>query len=146
MRTSLLLASLLLLCSVGGVHSDAPREYDDAVKMDGLEGEWDKVEVFYNGQNLGRSGHPTFVVRGQTFTWKGGGETTNGTYTLDTTTKPARTIQLPSSGPGKGTTWRMIYQVEGDRLTIAYLGQISEYPKGFNDPNAYVTIMRRVKR
>jgi uncharacterized protein (TIGR03067 family) len=146
MKESLLLALVLLLCFVPGVRSDAPKEYDDAIKMDGLEGEWDKVDVLYGGQHLGRSGHPTFLVRGQTFTWKGGGETTTGTYTVDTKTKPARTIQVPSSGPGTGTTWRMIYQVEGDRLTIAYLGVITEYPKGFDDPTAYVTTMKRVKK
>src|SRR5581483_10163224 len=127
MRMSPLLALLALVCFVSGAASDAPREYDDAIQVDSLEGEWDKIDVLHDGQHLGRSGHTTFLVRGNTFTWKGGGEATSGTYTVDTQTKPARTIQMPSSGPGKGGTWRMIYQVEGDRLTIAYLVLITQY-------------------
>jgi uncharacterized protein (TIGR03067 family) len=140
------LLPLLAVLLVGLLGSDSPKEYDDALKVDGLEGEWDKVEVHYGGQNLGRSGHTTFIARGHKFTWQGGGESTTGTYTVDTTTKPGHTIQLPTSGPGKNTTWKMIYQVDGDRLTIAYLLVISQYPKGFDDPDAFVTIMRRVKK
>src|SRR5260370_32999216 len=129
-RCLLILLAVLLVGLLLG--SDSPKEYNDEIKTDGLEGEWDKVDVLYGGQHLGRSGHPTLIIQRHQFTWQGGGETTPGNYTVDTKTKPAHTIQLPTRGPCKGTTWKMVHQVEGDRLTIAYLGVMTEYPKGFD--------------
>src|SRR2546423_7881768 len=62
--------------------SDSPTGYDGATGTDGLEGTWGKVEVIYNGQNLGRSGQLFLVIRGRKFTWEGGGPATTGTYTV----------------------------------------------------------------
>lgn len=140
MRRLLLLFAVFMLLAF-----DSPRDYDDAVALERLEGTWSKVEVVYSGQNLGRSGHLFLIVGNGRFTWQGGGEATTGTYKVDPATKPARTEQLPTSGPGAGKTWRMIYQVNGDTLTIAYKLVISEYPSGFDDKDAFVTTMKRVK-
>jgi uncharacterized protein (TIGR03067 family) len=143
-RLSLLLAVLFVLPLLG---SDSPKEYDDSVRFDGgLEGEWKKVEVFYQGQNLGASGQPSLVIHKQRFTWSGSTPATTGTFTVDPGKRPARTDQTPLNGPGTGSTWKMIYQVEGDKLLIAYTFTMTEYPKGFDDRDSFVTVMKRVRK
>jgi uncharacterized protein (TIGR03067 family) len=139
-----LFAALLVLPLLG---SDAPRGYEDGeAAADVLEGRWRKVRVVYGGQDLGASGQPLLTVRDGTFTWEGSTPATAGTYVLRPGTRPARVDQLPTSGPGKDDTWRMIYRVDGDTLLIAYTVSLREYPKGFDDPDAFVTTMRRERK
>ena len=38
------------------------------------------------------------------------------------------------------------YQVEGDKLLIAYTPSMTEYPRGFDDREAFVTVMKRERK
>ena len=137
-------AALLVLPLLG---SDAPRGAGDGeAAVDGLEGRWRRVRVEYGGKDLGADSQRLLTARAGTFRWEGSSPATAGTYVLRPGTKPARVDQLPSSGPGTGDTWRMIYRIDGDTILIAYTADLREYPKGFDDPNVYVLTMRREGR
>jgi uncharacterized protein (TIGR03067 family) len=48
------------------------------------------------------------------------GHPDNGTYTLDTTTKPKGMTVIGTEGPNKGKTFPCIYDLKGDTLRICY--------------------------
>lgn len=48
------------------------------------------------------------------------GHPDNGTYALDTTTKPKGMTVIGTEGPNKGKTFPCIYELNGDTLRICY--------------------------
>jgi uncharacterized protein (TIGR03067 family) len=144
-RTVLLLAGVLL--SAVALGSDSPKEYDDSMKVDLLEGEWRMVEVEVDGVK------PPFVGFVETYrdaSWGAkseGNETHQGRYKINTSQRPARLDLIPADGPFAGVTRRYIYQVSGDVLKTAEAMGSDERPKRFDEKRGVVICTyKRVKK
>jgi uncharacterized protein (TIGR03067 family) len=85
-----------------------------------LEGTWTAVSAERNGApDPGVTGHQ-LTVAGNTFVIKRGGQTLYaGTVTTDPSRTPAHIDFHHTEGQAKGTTWRGVYALQGDTLTIA---------------------------
>jgi len=70
-----------------------------------------------------------------------------GSYRIDPACKPLHLDWTPLSGGLKGETLKVIYQIDGDELRIAFLwnGTEMQRPRGFNDDGVYTAIFKRVK-
>jgi uncharacterized protein (TIGR03067 family) len=140
-RTILLLADVLL-CVVA-LGSDSPKEYDDKVKANELEGTWELSALECRGTNLSSS-QLTLTVRDTTYTSSSNGISHSGYCHFDSSRTPATLDLILSSGKDKGKTQMRIYEVKGDMLKIASGGGL-QYPHGFNDKDVVVWTYKRVK-
>jgi uncharacterized protein (TIGR03067 family) len=59
------------------------------------------------------------------------GHPDNGTYALDTTTKPKGMTVVGTEGPNKGKTFPCIYELNGDMLRICYNLSGNKQPADF---------------
>ena len=141
-RTMLLLAGVLL--SVVALGSDSPKEYDDKVNADEIEGTWQWTE--FEGELFGMKYHPThyseMTLRNGIFKltvpeW-------HGRYRLDPTHKPAHLDWMPANRQ----TLKFIYQIDGDTLKIAGFPHepTKPRPQAVNDKGVTVWTYKRVKK
>jgi len=85
-----------------------------------IDGTWTAASAQRNGQpDPAVTGHQ-LTVAGNTFVIKRGGQTLYaGTVTTDPSRTPAHIDFHHTEGAAKGTTWRGVYALQGDTLTIA---------------------------
>jgi uncharacterized protein (TIGR03067 family) len=142
-RTVYVLCAVLL--AIVALGSDSPTEYDDRVKMDELEGTWQRTETEWYGQRqrFGLLSVETFHQG--TYTEEGDYAPVRGNYRINTNCKPHHLDTFPSSGPHKGRTFKYIYEVDRGMLRTAIGPYGDERPKGFNDEGVIIRIYKRVK-
>lgn len=133
------------------VGSDSPKEYGDATAQgDRLEGSWLLVGYETGGEVLQMPEGLVMTFDGGKAAWwpdtGGGPNRVMATYRTDAATRPARLDRFDTGGFHKGKTWKMIYQIDGDTLRIAYKLSGVERPRGFRDGNdLHIEIYKRVK-
>jgi uncharacterized protein (TIGR03067 family) len=159
-RLSLLTAVLLVLPSFG---YDSPKEYDGTIVEDPLEGTWRLTEVAYNDRKYEPNIDEMVVTcRGAILTIKySNGDTIQGNYRINTARRPWQLDWLPSKRDSKvpvpavaivrrsagRLNWhaKLLCQIDGDMLRVAFLASDSERPLGFNDEGIVVHTYKRVK-
>jgi uncharacterized protein (TIGR03067 family) len=73
----------------------------------------------------------TLEIKDKNYIVKAGGQNDEGTLTISTSAKPLTMEITGTNGPNKGKTYRAIYKLDGDTLTICYDLAGKEYPKDF---------------
>jgi uncharacterized protein (TIGR03067 family) len=136
----------LLGVAVVGLLVAADDKKDDI--KDKLKGTWEVVSMEVGGKKA-----PDEAFKGQTLTFeadkvisKGKDKPDPATYTIDATKKPAELDIVPTEGPQKGKTVKMIFQLDGDTLKIAGKMEPTERPKGFDDKDVVVMTLKRQKK
>src|SRR5262249_45404196 len=84
--------------------------------IDRFEGTWKFVSVEASGMKLplDQFKGSRLTLKGNHFTYTESGNTSKGTYTIDTSRKPKTIDVACTEGPEKGTTMQGIYELEGD--------------------------------
>jgi uncharacterized protein (TIGR03067 family) len=134
-----LLVAVLTLTLLG---SDSPKDYDDRTQLAGIEGAWRRVEVKVNGQVQNDPGDPGLIFRGQKFEWTGGGGGPKGTYTFNTSHRPAHLDMKATDQPVN----ECIFQVDGEVLLLAFRRTGTGRPKNFEEQEVWVETFRRVRK
>ena len=145
-RSVCLLAVVLLVVPLLG--SDAPKEYDGATETDELQGTWTVVSGTVVGSGRGRP------LDGLALTFSGGqyqfqGDwDERGAYTVDRSRQPHHLDIAPTGG--KKASWaraasKLIYQLDGDVLRIAFAGNDGARPASFDEVGTVVYTYKRVK-
>ncbi len=144
-RTVCLLAALLVLPSLG---SDSPKDYDDAIQFDIIEGTWMSVGATVDGAEVIIQKSVTTFRRGFMKADYGDGDPIHGRYRVDATLTPWRLGVTPASGPLRGQTVQGIFRVEGDTLKIAIDPQKENRrrPNGFDNKGLLVVTYQRVRK
>ena len=139
----LLAVALLVLPSLG---FDAPKEYDGATEMKGLEGEWRLMALTVGGhrEDAARERMVTFGRGSFVYRYDSGGEIARGTYTADQSQTPAHPDETIMTGPQAGQVWMILYRVDGDTLRIAS-NPGGTRPRDFIDSHVVETY-RRVRK
>jgi len=138
---ALCVASLGLLAGAG----DKPKPDDVKAK---LKGTWEPVSVESEGQKF-----PQEKLKGQRMTFEGdkvsytlGGDAAEqGTFTVDPAKNPPELDITPPDGSGRGQM-KMIYHLDGDTLKLAGHKDDKQRPKSFEDKDAIVITLKRVKK
>jgi uncharacterized protein (TIGR03067 family) len=134
-RTILPLVGVLI--PVVALASDSPKEYDDKTEIIGIEGTWRMVG---NEKNVLTCHSGTWTIdRGD------GGSPWDGTYRIDINQKPAHLDRFYANGPYTGSTFKYIYQIDGDVLRIGFGYMGSTRPQGFKDDGVRVATYKRVR-
>jgi uncharacterized protein (TIGR03067 family) len=128
----LLLAVLLIALLLG---SDSQQEFDHTTSGP-LEGMWRLIYVEIKGFTVDLSSSETVLtLSSRTFTQKfGDGDLRRGSYRIDPARKPSYLDWMPSNEE----MLPMIYQIDGDRLTMAYKN--SERPRDFKGDELVIVI------
>jgi uncharacterized protein (TIGR03067 family) len=131
--------------------SDSPKEYDDATaKGDRLEGSWLLVGYETGGEFQQMPEGLVMTFEGGKAAWwphtGGGPNLVMATYRTDPGIWPARLDRVDTGGFHKGKTWKMIYQIDGDTLRIAYRMSGVERPTGFHGNDLEIEIYKRVRK
>jgi uncharacterized protein (TIGR03067 family) len=148
MRRTILACAGVLLSTVA-LGSDSPKEYDDATAVDELQGSWQLTEDEFNGQKVKPDPLEVVTFRGGAYVSNySDGDTFRGSYRLDPTHQPPHLNEVPANGPYQGQTVKYIYQLDRDRLRIAFMAGKDDMrrPQGFNDEGVYVETYKRVKK
>jgi len=77
-----------------------------------------------------------------------GGETTTGTQVLDATKSPKTIDVVATSGPGSGTSWLGIYDLDGDQFRIVLAPSGEPRPTAFStsaDSGHWMHVWRRAQ-
>src|SRR5262249_53107274 len=111
-------------------------------------GRWWLTAIQVAGASVARPWQCVTTYRGGTFTSDyGDGGTFRGSYRVDPSNKPPRLDE--SSGAYRGRTMKLIYEIEGDTLTlrIAYMADVDHFrrPQGFDDKGVIVQVYKRVR-
>jgi uncharacterized protein (TIGR03067 family) len=143
-RLSLLFAVLIVVLLLG---SDSSKEYDDQTESVGILGTWRLTEREVDGNKAVVYGEIVQTYRIGTYTIDGNGPAWQGRYRTDPGANPPRLDWYHSNGPFAGKTIKLIYQIDGDTLRIAFIadGDNSRRPQGFNDKGVSIGIYKRVK-
>src|SRR5436309_2644985 len=91
-----------------------------ATDQDKLQGTWIVVSAEKDGQADERRKGAKVTYKGDTFTRIMPAGNANGTFKLDSLSKPAAMEITYLEGPEKGQIWTGIYAVEGDALRLCY--------------------------
>jgi uncharacterized protein (TIGR03067 family) len=132
------LAAVLALMLLG---SDSPKDYDDRTQVAGIEGAWRRVELKVNGLVQDDPGEPGLIFRGKKFEWTGAGSNPRGTYTLDTSQRPAHLDMKADQFVNE-----CIYRVDGDVLLLAFRRTGSGRPMNFEEQEVWVETFRRARK
>ena len=87
-----------------------------------IQGSWTPVKAELGGQPMADEVLKTISLKMTDGKYEviAGGHPDNGTYTLDTSTKPKSMTVTGTDGPNKGKTFPCIYELKGDTLRICY--------------------------
>jgi uncharacterized protein (TIGR03067 family) len=103
------------LCVLVLLAADNPAEK----KADELEGVWMITAMVQDGSEETKPpAEAKITFKAGKATNQFGEETREATYLSDATKKPATLDITPSDGPDKGKTRKLIYRIEGDKLTL----------------------------
>jgi uncharacterized protein (TIGR03067 family) len=143
-RILCLLAALLALPSLG---SDAPKEYDGAAEADDIRGTWRLTAIELDGRGRPLPFDEVMIYHAGNYTaeFENGRTIRRGNYRTDPAHTPPHLDWSPFHD-GKVQVLRMIYQIDGDTLTIAFrTDDQSRRPEGFDDKKLGFWTYRRVK-
>jgi uncharacterized protein (TIGR03067 family) len=115
---------------------------------DKLKGTWTVISMEEGGKKA-----PDDAIKGMTLTFDGdkvtykhGNDTKMATFKLDATQKPGHFDIMPSDGPEKGKTLKMIFMLDGDTLIIAGAkNDDGPRPKTFEEAHGKMTLKREKK-
>jgi uncharacterized protein (TIGR03067 family) len=141
-RTILLLAGVLL--SAVALGSDSPKEYDDAMQVDKLEGTWEPVSAA-NFQVVFTYWNSVTTFGAWRWNYQCGRESYSGTYKIDASHKPAFLDETSLDGSAKGATRLYIYERNGDTLRLGWSPN-GDRPKNFDNVDLPVITYKRVKK
>jgi uncharacterized protein (TIGR03067 family) len=93
---------------------------DDTKKTDPLNGTWVVISMTHGGEEnvKAKDSTVTFADGKVMIKDKAEDKDHDGTYTLDTTKKPATIDLVPGDGPDKGMTWKGIFTMEKGELKL----------------------------
>ena len=140
MKKCLLLLCLFLPLLLG---SDSPRGYDSAIiRTDDLSGEWTRVDLVLDGNNLGA---PRWVITfhdGKYSANVGGGAAEIGTYRNEN----GRLEMVQTGGVKCYTEGQFLYRIEGNTLKLSYHNGATKRPETFGGPGMAVSTFKRVQK
>jgi uncharacterized protein (TIGR03067 family) len=141
---------LLVAASLGipAMGSDSPKEFGSEVEAPSIEGNWRLIKYELNGEK----GKPSIEIqevmtfhRGTFTSTFSNGYTWRGNYRIDLTRRPPHLDEIASHGDFKNQPIKCIYQIDGDRLTVANMAAPNRpRPQGFTDNGVYVETYKRV--
>jgi uncharacterized protein (TIGR03067 family) len=140
MKNSLALTGVVACVMLLG--SDSPKEFDDAVEMDGLMGSWTPTDVTYNGGPAG-IGMRLLTFKGERYVYRGRDFIETGTYSVDLSRKPGRIDLVPAEG---GTTCKYLCQLDRDSIRVARTLRGTVRPTGFEERDVIVITLQRVTK
>lgn len=109
---------------------------DDAVKkeLETFSGTWKCTSATIDGKELSKedAAKITLTVKGGKYTFKGAGETAEGTHTLDPSKKPKELDAVRTSGKEKGEKMLAIYELTKDSYKICLAASGKARPKEFS--------------
>jgi uncharacterized protein (TIGR03067 family) len=145
MRRSVYFLCTVLL-AVAGLGSDSPREYDDAVKEDNIEGVWCVVANGEDGIQNPFKGDGVQTFRGGKWTYTLGGHFLyDGVYVIDDSRQPRCLEERVTVGATKGETRKYIYRVDGNTLRMAFSrNDPLKPPKSFDERGVFLIVWERV--
>jgi RNA polymerase sigma factor (sigma-70 family) len=110
-------------------------EHATRIDREFLQGTWQVVGREVEGRKVPPNDlqGARIVVQGSTLTLTGPGAVSRGTFTLDVASTPRALDVTFTEGPEKGTTWRGIYQIQGDTWTFC------RSPAGKDRPTAFLS-------
>ena len=130
-----LLAALLILPLLG---SDSPKEYDDSTILeDACLGEWTRVTLRMNGNELALNDGWTITIRRDSFT------ESVGKHTMPCRIEHGSPNRLTLTPLKDG---QFLFRVEGETLILGYYNGAVGRPKGWDDPTIHVSTFKRVKK
>jgi uncharacterized protein (TIGR03067 family) len=136
-----------VLVSIATLGWDSPKQYDDGMTEDPLEGTWRATKTEVGGQTINLSTYEVKTFHNGIYTIKwDDGDLWQGKYQIDTTCKPPRLDWMPSGGHYKGQMFKCIFRIDGNTLKIAGSNYDDERPKGFSGDGIYVHSYRRVRK
>jgi uncharacterized protein (TIGR03067 family) len=120
---------LVLWAMLGISHAEEPA----ANELKKLQGLWAPQTMTLGGNDLPEEIRKmiTLEIKDKNYIVKAGGQNDEGTLTISTSAKPLTMEITGTNGPNKGKTYRAIYKLDGDTLTICYDLAGKEYPKDF---------------
>ncbi len=137
----------LLGVLVVGLFVAADDKKADDIK-DKLKGTWDIVSMEVGGKKATDTN-----VKGQTLTFEGDkvtheekGKKEPATFKIDATKKPMELDLVPTEGPEKGKTMKMIIELKDDTLRIAGKMKPEERQTGFDDKDIMVITLKKAKK
>jgi RNA polymerase sigma factor (sigma-70 family) len=151
LKIGLVVALTLVICAgaLTGVGVALPAEDKDAKKTDKekLEGTW-KIESArisgkdVEGQGLENLKERKYVFKGDTLT-----ERTESKYRLDPSKKPKEiTLEVSEGGARDRGTWKGIYEITGDDLTVCICRPGDDRPTKFESNENEPAILMKLKR
>lgn len=114
-------------------------------------GTWHGVSVVRDGKVVPKeeAEKVRLVVAGEKYTLTEGGETIEGTHTLDPTKSPKQIDAVRTKGPGKGDTLRGVYQLSDGAFLVCFAAAGKERPtelKPEGGPGLRVLAFKREKK
>jgi uncharacterized protein (TIGR03067 family) len=127
---------------------------DDKATKDELQrftGTWRGVSVVRDGKEVPKAEAEKvrLVVMGEKYTLTEGGETIEGTHTVDPTRSPRHIDAVRTKGPHKGETLRGVYELGADSFTVCFAAPGKDRPTELNakgGPGLRVLTFRREKK
>jgi uncharacterized protein (TIGR03067 family) len=144
-RTVCLLAVLLVVPSLG---SDEPRGYEGQVTWDdGLQGAWRLVTFETPTLRINHENADPDILTFRAGKWERSSVQISeaGTYTPSTGFAPARLDRTYTAGAYTGSTEKLIYCIDGDRLRIAARFKEGVRPGSFAEEALYIYTYQRMK-
>jgi len=71
------------------------------------------------------------AIQGSHWLLKAPGREETGTFTVDESKEPGQMDVKPADGPNAGRTYKAIYQIEGDTMTVCYAAPGQDRPATF---------------
>jgi uncharacterized protein (TIGR03067 family) len=142
-RTVCLLAALLVLSSLG---SDAPKEYEGATEIDGIEGVWRLIASESNGLTLCLKDSAVETYLNGKWEYSSGDGSASGIYKADGRFSPAHLDRTHIIGENRPEITRTdIYRVDGDTLRVGRRKGGDGRPSSFGEKDVTILIYERIK-
>jgi uncharacterized protein (TIGR03067 family) len=134
------LAGALLLAG-----ADSSREFDGATQLDEIQGSWREVPAERNGKPVRGKSKIVVTFDGVNVTYRFDKQIANkGTYRVDSSRRPGRLDEIFVDGLNRGSSFKNIYRIDGNKLRIAYTDDGSSYPESF-ETAPFVDTYERVR-
>jgi uncharacterized protein (TIGR03067 family) len=138
--------ALLGVLVIGLLIAADDKKADDI--KDKLKGTWDVVSMEVGGKKATDTD-----IKGQTLTFEGDkvtheqkGKKEPATFKIDASKKPMQLDLMPTEGPEKDKTMKMIVELKDDTLRIAGKMKPDERPAGFDDKDIMIITLKRAKK